>query len=489
MKKSISMIGLCAILAACGGNQAENNAQNNSDSALVATDTILTVSAMMDGPDDNQWFYVMFPDSLSLDGIKEIHLVPFYYNSSEADSSIANPYMISIAQSEYTFYEETVKAFSGKIGVYYDGFKKIPVTQYTVVNGQPEGVVNVFDPEGKMIISRIYEAGVCSKVTTDVYATDWTFNPKNASLMIENLESYRTLDDNGIQTIHIGPSIYASNDGSGNDQYDLFRTDVFENDYAVNGEIFTGCLLGHFGINSLEPQRYFELNFVDGKLNDTIRVYGPWGLELEEVYSNGERLEVLYKTEEMEGMGKPVIYLYPQTEILVNVQLDLNGKVTHSYPKYPAGGWNVKVLPSGTLYDASGKEYYALFWEGISPLEFTYSDGFVVKGSDTEKFLESSLEIIGLTRREANEFIMFWLPQMESNAYNLIHFSTDEYEEIAQLKITPEPESLLRIMMVWSPLDNRIEIPQQNLYDLKVERNGFTVVEWGGKRQNYLKEI
>jgi hypothetical protein len=99
------------------------------------------------------------------------------------------------------------------------------------------------------------------------------------------------------------------------------------------------------------------------------------------------------------------------------------------------------------------------------------------------------LDIIGLTRREANEFIMFWLPQMENNAYNLIHFSTDEYEEIAQLKISPKPESILRIMMVWSPLDQQIEIPQQNLYDLKVERNGFTVVEWGGKKQNVMNEI
>jgi hypothetical protein len=307
--------------------------------------------------------------------------------------------------------------------------------------------------------------------------------------MIENVDAHQTFGDNGVPTIHIGPSIHASLDGSENSQYDLIRSDVFENFFMVNGGDFTGCLLGYFPISSLEPERFFELHFVGGKLNDTIRVYGTWGLELEEVYSNGERVEVLYKTEEMDGMGKPVIYLYPETEMLVNVQLDLNGKITHSYPKYPAGGWNVKAQPDGTLYDENGKGFYALFWEGISPQEFTYRDGFVVTGSETEKFLESSLDIIGLTRREANEFIMFWLPQMENNAYNLIHFSTDEYEEIAKLKISPKPESILRIMMVWSPLDQQIEIPQQNLYDLKVERNGFTVVEWGGKKQNVMNEL
>jgi hypothetical protein len=106
----------------------------------------------------------------------------------------------------------------------------------------------------------------------------------------------------------------------------LFDQMFLKTFFMVNGGDFTGCLLGYFPISSLEPERYFELHFVGGKLNDTIRVYGTWGLELEEVYSNGERLEVLYKTEEMDGMGKPVIYLYPETEMFVNVQLDLNGK-------------------------------------------------------------------------------------------------------------------------------------------------------------------
>jgi hypothetical protein len=487
MKKQVPLIGLLAMLAACGSNSTEDSAENNSDSVLVSADSILTVSTMLEEAFDGQWFYPMFSDSINLEGIKEIHLIPSY-NEGE-DSSLALPYMVGIAQIDYAFYQTEFESFSGKVRVYYDGFKKIPVTQYALVNGLPEGEVSVFDPSGKKIISRIYEAGACTKVTTDMYATDWTFNPKNSTLMIENLDAYQTFDENGVPTIRIGSSIHESADGSENSQYDLIRSEVFENFFMINGGDFTGCLLGHFAINSLEPERYFEMNFVGGKLNDTIRVYEPWGLELEEVYSNGERLEVLYKTEEMDGMGKPVIYLYPETEMLVNVQLDLNGKITHSYPKYPEGGWNVKAQPDGALYDENGKEFYALFWEGISPQEFTYMDGFIVKGSETEKFLESSLDIIGLTRREANEFIMFWLPQMENNTYNLIHFSTNEYEEIAQLKISPKPESILRIMMVWSPLDQVIEIPQQNLYDLRVEREGFTVVEWGGKKQNYLKEI
>ena len=62
------------------------------------------------------------------------------------------------------------------------------------------------------------------------------------------------------------------------------------------------------------------------------------------------------------------------------------------------------------------------------------SNGFCVKGKDTAVFLEGALEQLGLTRREANEFIVYWLPQMEQNPYNIISFQTDAYTNAAELK-------------------------------------------------------
>jgi hypothetical protein len=485
MKNCPYLIVLLGFLTACGGNETtSSNNIESLDSSDIKTDTILTVTGMLDGPDD-EWFYVQFPDSI-YPAIKEIHIVPV---CGPTDSALTQDYMFSITQLDYMFYEDKFRDRHLKVKVYYDGFKQVLLTEYQMVSGGAEGRVDVFNPLGEKLVSRDYENGTCIKSYLDLYAVDWTFNPKNSSLMVQDYNANVTTNKDGVTTLRIGPSLYASGDGSENDQFDMIRKDVFENDFFINGSAYTGCLMGHFQYSDFEPETYYELNFVNGKLHDTIRVYGGWGLELEEVYANGDMIEVLYQAEEMDGMAKPVIYLYPETEMLVNVQLDLNGIITHSYPKYPADGWNVKAQPDGTLYNENGKEFYALFWEGTSPKEFTYTDGFVVKGADTEKFLESSLEIIGLTRREANEFIMFWLPQMENNAYNLIHFSTDEYQEIAQLKITPKPESILRIMMVWSPLEQLIEIPQQNLYDLNVERRGFTVVEWGGKKQEYLRAL
>lgn len=183
---------------------------------------------------------------------------------------------------------------------------------------------------------------------------------------------------------------------------------------------------------------------------------------------------------------KPVIYIYPTQKQHVNVQLNYAGNLTHTYPKYPEKGWNVKAEPNGTLWDETGMEYYALFWEGTLHRPLIAKDGFVVAGTETAKFLEENLAYLGLNRREANEFIMYWLPRMESNAYNLIHFSGEDYEKLAELKITPQPETIIRVMMLTQPLKNNIDIPLQDLKPLHKTRKGFTVVEWGGTETRNL---
>lgn len=175
---------------------------------------------------------------------------------------------------------------------------------------------------------------------------------------------------------------------------------------------------------------------------------------------------------------KPVIYLYPEEETQISVNLDYNGTITSTYPAYN-NGWSVTAQPDGTLKDlTTGREYYCLFWEGISDIEYDLSTGFVVSGNETAAFLEETLATLGLTEREANEFIIFWLPQMKNNPYNLISFQADTYTDNAVLNINPAPDSMLRVFMAWKALDAPVDIEPQTLETF--ERKGFTVVEWGG---------
>ena len=174
---------------------------------------------------------------------------------------------------------------------------------------------------------------------------------------------------------------------------------------------------------------------------------------------------------------KPVIYLYPEEETEVSVKLTLDGELICTYPAYESG-WDITAYPDGTLSDAKGQSYNYLYWEGEISADWDFTEGFCIPGKDTALFLEDALEKMGLTRREANEFIVYWLPLMEQNPYNIISFQTDMYTEAAQLEVAPTPDTMIRVFMTWQASDRHVVLTEQELD--RPNRSGFTVVEWGG---------
>ena len=178
--------------------------------------------------------------------------------------------------------------------------------------------------------------------------------------------------------------------------------------------------------------------------------------------------------------AKPVIYLYPEKETDVHVEVELTeAELYTTYPKYN-NGWDVVAKPDGSLVNkVDGTHHRYLFWDAVNcRTEFDLSKGFCVAGSDTESFLKEKLSYMGLTEDEMNEFIVYWLPKMEHNKYNLISFQSDKYTDSAKLNITPTPDSMLRVFMTYVPLEEAVDIEPQELSTF--ERRGFTVVEWGG---------
>ncbi len=177
---------------------------------------------------------------------------------------------------------------------------------------------------------------------------------------------------------------------------------------------------------------------------------------------------------------KPIIYLYPTQDMEVSVELGYNEKITVSYPKY-LSGWNVLAKTNGTIIDlATGRNLYALYYESENIVGFKVEkEGFVIKGEDTIPFLEEKLAILGLTEREAEEFIVYWLPKLEANKYNYIRFATtDEINANMPLKINPSPDTTIRVLMIYKGLEAPIDVYEQQL---KIpNRTGFVAVEWGG---------
>lgn len=178
---------------------------------------------------------------------------------------------------------------------------------------------------------------------------------------------------------------------------------------------------------------------------------------------------------------KPVIYLYPENATVCSVKVSIDGRLTCTYPDHGDAGWeNFTAYPDGTLVFPDGKEYYALYWEGLQNTRWDFSRGFCVPGENTAEFLEWALAQQGLTLREANEFIIYWLPLMQENPYNVIAFQTNAYTDTAQLQIQPSPDSLLRVFMAYYPSDTPVSIAPQTFESFV--RSGFTVVEWGGSQ-------
>ena len=180
--------------------------------------------------------------------------------------------------------------------------------------------------------------------------------------------------------------------------------------------------------------------------------------------------------------AKPAIYLYPTTEQQIKVNLDFKGKLGTTYPKLNSG-WTVTAKPNGEITNlADARKFNYLFWEGTYDFPLSHSNypsGFIVSKKELEKFLIEKLSYIGLNNNELNDFIVYWLPRLEKNEYNLIYFFiNDNIDNCAFLNVTPKPDTEIRLFMEFKAVDKNYQIPTQILPH--IQRKGFTLVEWGG---------
>ena len=184
------------------------------------------------------------------------------------------------------------------------------------------------------------------------------------------------------------------------------------------------------------------------------------------------------KCKDYETVDKPILYLYPEREMDVRVYIPNKDSLVTTYPKYH-DGWNMHVYPNGDMYDKNGKYYYALYWDEREEHFVSYDEGFYVTKDNAIDFLEEKLSLIGLFLRERNEFIMYWLPKLESNKKSLVYFElTQEVDSYQPLVIYPKPDSILRVIMHVKRVNHKVDIKEQKLESFN--RKGFVAVEWGG---------
>lgn len=188
--------------------------------------------------------------------------------------------------------------------------------------------------------------------------------------------------------------------------------------------------------------------------------------------------DTIHVIERLRG-EKPVIYLYPQSEMDVKIGISIkDGAFSFVYPSFDhPNEWNVRAYPNGDIIH-NGKKLKYLFWETLFYPNIDLNKGFVVHRDDVTSFFEEKLKLFQLNSEEICDFVTYWVPKLVEYEYVLISFQFANFDEICPLTVTPKPDNMIRVFFAARPLVSPIEIPVQEIPTYS--RTGFTVVEWGG---------
>lgn len=267
--------------------------------------------------------------------------------------------------------------------------------------------------------------------------------------------------------------------------------------FGKNKEILVGAKISTSTFNG-------TMSDFDGKfsllISDTAKIVevsyvgiGKLSLDFSKFRNGKHYLLSIFCYEVQDFSLKPVIYAYSEKEIEASIELNYAGNLTFTYPEINDNKWNFKTKKDGTISFENGKNYPYLFYEGLlsEKLHFKQKNGKyfgnIVQQDSLIPFLETTLINLGLNEKEQADFITFWGPKMTVFENVFVQILIDEdYDQIAILKINPKPDNIRRIYLIYSEIKDKKSFfyETQNFYTFN--RNGFTVLEWGGSELNKL---
>ena len=209
----------------------------------------------------------------------------------------------------------------------------------------------------------------------------------------------------------------------------------------------------------------------------------------------------------LKRLKKPVIlfYNYEHGEnISVKIKLDCNlWRFDKVYPlpkKQDSNNliWEVIYHENNKLINPLTKrQYSSLFWEanitGVTYMEncnvFTLEKFFCCASSDIEDFLDNILDHIGLNTQERFDLISYWLPELKGKTYIKFSFLDQEvYNKIALMEIKPMPKKILRVILIFLPVETYEEstLSISEIPNFDRSQKESTVIEWGGLNLDHI---
>ncbi|KAG1812598.1 uncharacterized protein BJ212DRAFT_459416 [Suillus subaureus] len=280
------------------------------------------------------------------------------------------------------------------------------------------------------------------------------------------------------------------------------------------------------GILGQCPTDIMALHSEDGSLGGIV-MRGNRSIES---YNIKDGHSIILRVRKRHLCKKPVIYLYSPSDIDVSVKISLIPEWTLSviYPVVATEDhgqrleWNVRTHQDGSLTEHnSGLDVSYLFWEAETNLQaFPQSPAFEPQSVDTfnpissslddmdsivipadkaSVYLDKSLKVLGLHTEARTSFITYWLPSILKHEYIALRFvSQAAYERAASLSISPQPDVVTRVFMLfrgipkehlanWSNAQTQAEKDVAwwvGVVGVDPARAGdvtlFRVLEWGG---------
>ena len=173
---------------------------------------------------------------------------------------------------------------------------------------------------------------------------------------------------------------------------------------------------------------------------------------------------------------KPNIYIYPTTQLNLNVQISfpMGGEIITSIPDY-GKGWNITVDTNGLI----DNKYRFLFYESIQPNVWQREQGWIIKKDNLESFFRANMAEYGFKGMEIEDFIEYWIPLLDKNEFYLIYPQTKNIlYKVISLDVSIQPDNMLRLhYLIKGTNNNNINLAAPTIEGFK--RDGYYITEWG----------
>lgn len=155
--------------------------------------------------------------------------------------------------------------------------------------------------------------------------------------------------------------------------------------------------------------------------------------------------------------------------------------------------------PSPRVNQIGGIEYFVPSEASVNP-----TNAILLALSDLPSYLDKVLNVLGLHTEARTSFITYWLPSFNKHTHIALRFLPQvSYERAAPLDITPSPDIVTRVFMLFCGIDNEslqywkdcwakqdeaelsmwrdlVDVDKAKALDEKL----FRVLEWGGMEIN-----